>query len=73
PLTMQLLARGFDGDPAIEAGESAVAGLAALISAQNNPQQVQQLELDQNSRIFILGTEGATDPELYRQLISVKS
>jgi len=57
PLTMQLLARGFDGDPPIEAGESAVAGIAALISAQNNSQH---------------GTEGATDPELYQQLISTK-
>jgi diaminopropionate ammonia-lyase len=72
PLTMQLLAQGFDGDPAIEAGESAVAGLAALISAQNNPQHAQALGLDENSRIFILGTEGATDPELYRQLIATK-
>ncbi len=72
PLTMQLLARGFDGDPAIEAGESAVAGLAALISAQNNPEHAKQLGLDANSRIFIIGTEGATDPELYQQLISTK-
>jgi len=72
PHTMQLLARGFDGDPPIEAGESAVAGIAALISAQNNPTHAQALGLDENSRIYILGTEGATDPELYRQLISTK-
>ncbi len=72
PLTMQLLAQGFDGDPPIEAGESAVGGLAALISAQNNPEYAQVLGLDENSRIFILGTEGATDPELYQQLISTK-
>jgi len=72
PLTMQLLARGFEGDPPIEAGESAVAGIAALISAQNNRKHAQALGLDENSRIFILGTEGATDPELYQQLISPK-
>ena len=71
PLSMQLLAHGFDGDPPIEAGESAVAGLAALISLQNNPQQGRELGLDENSRIYILGTEGATDPELYQKLISV--
>jgi diaminopropionate ammonia-lyase len=69
PLTMRLLARGFDGDPAIEAGESAVAGLAALISARNNPQDSKQLDLDESSRIYLLGTEGATDPELYKRLI----
>ncbi|MFA9420202.1 MAG: diaminopropionate ammonia-lyase [Gammaproteobacteria bacterium] len=72
PLTMQLLARGFEGDPAIEAGESAVAGLAALISAQNNPEYAQALGLDENSRIYVIGTEGASDPELYQQLISAK-
>jgi diaminopropionate ammonia-lyase len=71
PLSMQLLAHGFDGDPPIEAGESAVAGLAALISLQNNPQQARELGLDENSRIYILGTEGATDPELYQKLVSV--
>jgi diaminopropionate ammonia-lyase len=70
PLTMQLLARGFEGDPTIEAGESAVAGMAALISAQNSPEVSKALGLDEHSRVYILGTEGATDPELYRQLIS---
>lgn len=69
PLTMQLLAQGFEGDPEIEAGESAVAGLAALITARNNPQASKQLGLDDSSRIYILGTEGATDPELYQRLI----
>jgi len=68
PLTMQLLASGFNGDPSIEAGESAVAGLAALITAQNDSEQSQLLGLNENSRIYILGTEGATDPELYQQL-----
>jgi len=67
--TMQLLAQGFGGDPVIEAGESAVAGLAALITAQNNHSESKLLGLDQSSRIYILGTEGATDPQLYQQLI----
>lgn len=67
--TMQLLAEGFNGDPKIEAGESAVAGLAALITARHDPVLSQSLGLDEHSRVYILGTEGATDPELYRQLI----
>jgi diaminopropionate ammonia-lyase len=67
--TMKLLAEGFNGDPKIEAGESAVAGLAALITARHDPVLSQSLGLDEQSRIYILGTEGATDPELYRQLI----
>jgi len=70
PLTMKLLAQGFNGDPAIEAGESAVAGLAALITACDNQQVSELLGLDESSRIYILGTEGATDPELYALLIA---
>lgn len=70
PNTMRLLAGGFEGDPPIEAGESAVAGLAALISARNSPEISEQLALNESSRVFILGTEGATDPQLYRRLIS---
>jgi diaminopropionate ammonia-lyase len=70
PLTMKMLAQGFNGDPAIEAGESAVAGLAALITARRNPEDSQELGLDESSRVYILGTEGATDPELYARLIA---
>jgi len=64
---MRLLATG---DPAIEAGESAVAGIAALISARADNSMAAALGLDQSSRVFIIGTEGATDPDLYQQLIS---
>lgn len=70
PETMRLLAQGFGGDPSIEAGESAVAGLGALITVRNSQKQALQLGLDSNSRVLILGTEGATDPALYKKLIS---
>jgi diaminopropionate ammonia-lyase len=70
PLTMQLLADGFGDDAKIEAGESAVAGLSALITARHSTEQSSALGLDESSRIYILGTEGATDPELYEQLIN---
>ena len=71
--TMQLLAHGWQGDPAIEAGESAVAGLAALITARNDPALSRALGLDESSRVYILGTEGATDPERYRQLLAQRA
>jgi len=64
---MRLLA---NYDPPIEAGESAVAGLGALVSACSDKTMSTALGLDQSSRVYILGTEGATDPELYRQLVS---
>ncbi len=63
---MRLLA---DDKLAIEAGESAVAGLAAAIAAREDAELAAKLELDENSLVFVIGTEGATDPEVYRQLV----
>ncbi len=64
--TMRLLA---GGEPPIEAGESAVAGLGALLAASSDSQLRRDLGLDASSRVLVLGTEGATDPDLYRRLV----
>ncbi|WP_281543685.1 diaminopropionate ammonia-lyase [Grimontia sp. SpTr1] len=69
PATMKMLANGFEGDPVIEAGESAVPGLAAAIIARSHPSLSKALALDEKSRVLVFGTEGATDPELYKQLV----
>lgn len=61
--TMRLLAN-YD----IEAGESAVPGLAALIVGAHE----HKLQLDKDSSILLIGTEGATDPYLYEQLTGIK-
>ena len=70
PLTMKLLAQGLQDDPKIEAGESAVAGLATLITACGDESMRSWLGLDKLSRVYVLGTEGATDPEVYTALLS---
>jgi len=67
--TMRLLADGTGGDDPIVAGESAVAGLAALIAARFDADLSRDLELDGNARVLIIGTEGATDPEIYRSIV----
>ena len=54
---------------AIEAGESAVAGLAAALAARADPDLSAALDLDQSSRVFVIGTEGATDAEIYCRLV----
>ena len=64
---MQLLAQG---EPPVEAGESAVAGLGAAIVAREDADMSTKLGLDESSRIFVIGTEGATDHEIYQELIS---
>lgn len=57
-------------EPPIEAGESAVAGLAAVLALGAEPALASTLGIGADSRIFVIGTEGATDPELYRQLVA---
>ena len=69
PLCMRLLADGVDGDPPLVAGESAVAGLAALICARHRPELAEAMGLDAESRVLLFSTEGDTDPELYRELV----
>lgn len=66
---MRLLADPPCGDPPLVAGESAVAGLACALMARSRPELAKQLGLGPDSRILLFGSEGATDPELYRQLV----
>lgn len=66
---MRLLAHcGAAAEPII-AGESATAGLAALIAAAADAEARRQLGLGPDSRILLIGSEGATDPVLYRELV----
>ncbi len=67
---MRLLARPPGSDPKIEAGESAVAGLAALIAAARSGKMRSALGLDANSRVLLIGSEGATDPDSYAALVA---
>ena len=67
--TMRLLARGDHGAGPVVAGESAVAGLAALIASSGNPSLRAALGLDGESQILLLGTEGATDERIYKSLV----
>jgi diaminopropionate ammonia-lyase len=55
--------------PSIVAGESAVAGMAALLLAAREPFARAALALDDASRVLLFGTEGATDPEVYERLV----
>lgn len=55
--------------PPVTAGESAVAGLAGLLLGAREPFARTALGLDQDSRVLLFGTEGATDPEVYERLV----
>ena len=66
---MRVLANPTANDQAIVAGESAVAGLAALMAAADHAQARSALGLDAHSKILVFGTESDTDPDLYMNLI----
>lgn len=66
---MCALAGGSYASRPVIAGESAVAGISALIAACRNPDLKQALQLDENSQVLLYGTEGATDPEIYQSMV----
>ncbi|WP_163559318.1 diaminopropionate ammonia-lyase [Halomonas sp. NO4] len=70
---MRLLADGVAGDAPVVAGESAVAGLAALLIARQAPALSAALELGADSRVLLIGSEGATDEAVYRDLVGRSS
>ena len=58
-----------DGDPVIVAGETGGAGLAALLALQARAALRAQIGLDAGARVLLLGSEGDTDPEIYRSIV----
>ncbi len=67
--TVRLLARPMGNDPVVEAGESAVAGLAALIAARQDAGLSAKLGLDAGSRVLLIGSEGVTDPAIFAAIM----
>lgn len=67
--TMKLLIEAPLGDKAVVAGESGVAGLAAALAVAQDRSARERLGLNGESRVVTIGTEGATDPAVYEQLV----
>jgi diaminopropionate ammonia-lyase len=67
---MKRLARPLGADPAIVAGESGGVGLAGLTRALADHEARKALRLGPRSRIFVINTEGATDPLRYAELVA---
>lgn len=66
---MRQLANPVAGDAAVVAGESGGVGLAGLMRAMADPAAKAALGLDARSRIFLVNTEGATDPGKYAEIV----
>ena len=50
-------------------GATGSAGWAGFLAASSDPHLSEQLGLDSDSRVVIVATEGATDPEVYREIV----
>ncbi|TAK49507.1 MAG: diaminopropionate ammonia-lyase [Betaproteobacteria bacterium] len=66
---VRVLAAPRAGDPVVVAGETGGAGLAALLALQARPELRAQLALGGDSAVLLLGSEGDTDPEIYRRIV----
>lgn len=69
---MKLLANPAAGDPAIVAGESGGTGLAGFLAATEYGVARDHLGLDENARILVFNSEGATDPAIYERIVGRK-
>ena len=68
--TMRLLGNSSFSDQSIVAGENSVPGVISLIASCEDQNIKQNLKLDQNSNVLVIGCEGDTDKEMYQKLIS---
>lgn len=66
---MRLFANPLAGDTPIVSGETGASGLAALLAVRDHPALAATLKLDASSRVLLLGSEGDTDPAIYREVV----
>ncbi|GLO60554.1 diaminopropionate ammonia-lyase [Vibrio sp. MACH09] len=69
---MRILANPLANDPKVVSGESGAIGVGALHALATHPDAkkvMQQFAFDENSVVYILSTEGNTDPVNYQNII----
>jgi diaminopropionate ammonia-lyase len=66
---MRFLAESKGERPNIVGGECSASGLITLKTMVDNPELAQSANINEHSVILMIGTEGATDPELYKEII----
>ncbi|MEM8690112.1 MAG: diaminopropionate ammonia-lyase [Pseudomonadota bacterium] len=67
---VRLMARPYEGDQPVEAGESGVAGLAGFLCAALQEDIRAALGLDETSHVLLIGSEGITDQALFDRLMA---
>ena len=66
--TIRLLANAESGDEKVKAGESALAGLATLITNMQDTKLERAIELDKSARI-LFGSESITEPAIFKTIM----
>lgn len=67
---VRLMVKPIAGDPAVEAGESGIAGLAGFIGAAVQDDLRRACGLDGDSRVLLIGSEGVTDRAVYERVLA---
>lgn len=68
---MRRLANPRDADPAVVSGESGGVGLAGLLKVASDQPLRDKLALGRDARVLLINTEGATDAQLYEELVGM--
>ncbi|MCD8517060.1 MAG: diaminopropionate ammonia-lyase [Burkholderiaceae bacterium] len=66
---MKRLAKPVGQDRAIVSGETGAAGLGLLLAANQSADLRRSLGLDRGAHVLLLGSEGDTDPAIYRDVV----
>jgi diaminopropionate ammonia-lyase len=69
---MRRLAAPLSGDQQVISGESGAVGMGLIAAVMTDPAYAElktALKLDENSRVLMFSTEGATDPENWRDVV----
>ena len=69
---MRMYGVPLKGDPVVISGESGAVTLGVLpfiMGYEGAAELRQQLQLDENSRVLLINTEGNTDPDYFRNVV----
>lgn len=69
---MRILANPLEGDPKVVSGESGAVGLGilSLILEEDGLKEIaDKLNINKDSKILVISTEGDTDPENYKRIV----
>lgn len=66
---MRVFANPNGNDPKIVSGETGGTGLGLLLAAKNSIPIWESLNLNAQSRVLLIGSEGDTDPTIYKEVV----